>query len=76
MQSMWIFVETNDCAATNPLPQVCASHVNASMNFMYCKPRPSDWTYSVVGYHSSLLSWKPGFESWYVRHQSGVRTDA
>ena len=42
------------------------------MNFMYCKPRPSDWTYSVVGYHSSLLSWKPGFESWYVRHQSGV----
>ena len=44
------------------------------MNFMYCKPRPSEWTYSVVGYHSSLLSWKPGFESWYVRHQSGVRT--
>gem|GEM_PF-4733394 len=30
-------------------------------------------TYSVVGYHFGLLSRKPGFESWYVRHQSGVR---
>ena len=26
-------------------------------------------TYSVVGYHFGLLSRKPGFESWYVRHQ-------
>ena len=26
------------------------------------------WTYSVVGYHSGLLSRRPGFESWYVRH--------
>ena len=31
------------------------------------------WTYSVVGYHSGLLSRRPGFESWYVRHAKPLK---
>ena len=67
LQVVRFFVEADDGSPPYALFEVRTALVRMHTLQVWSSP-PEGWTYSVVGYHSSLLSWKPGFESWYVRH--------
>ena len=60
-------MEAHHRASPHSLPEVCTALVSWH-TLQVRSAQPKDWTYSVVGYHFGLLSRKPGFESWYVRH--------
>ena len=59
------FVDPHDVTNAQDLSEV-PPHAEPSSSV---GPALDSRTYSVVGYHFGLLSRKPGFESWYVRHQ-------
>ena len=74
-QVVRFFVEADDGASPDPLPEMRTALVRWHTLQVWSSP-PEGWTYSVVGYHSSLLSRKPGFESWYVRQHPFSRKDS